>query len=155
MQEVLKGHADFANVESLRQLFLDNKSTAKKVIKAVDAKPTSDAEKESFGFLKQFIKSLDVVSLKVFLKFLTGLDVMVLQTISVSFNSVEKIGRTPITHTCGPTLELPSTYPSYNALADEFTNILREKASGLSILLNAIDNRVPYSDEICQALYQF
>ena len=108
------------------------------------------------GFLKQFIKSLDAVSLKVFLKFLTGFDVMVLQTISVSFNSVEEIGRTPITHSCGPTLVLPSTYPSYNALADEFTNILREKASGLSILLNTLDNRVvTYSDEICQALYQF
>lgn len=35
--EVLKGHADFANVESLRQLFLDSKPTAKKVIKALDA----------------------------------------------------------------------------------------------------------------------
>ena len=58
---VLKGHADFANVESLRRLFLDNKTTAKKVIKALDAKPTSDAEKESLGFLKKFIKSLDAV----------------------------------------------------------------------------------------------
>lgn len=110
-------------------MFLDNKPTAKKVIKALDAKPTSDAEKESLSFLKKFIKSLDAVSLKTFLKFVTGSDVMVLQTISVSFNSVEGIGRTPIAHTCGPTLELPSTYQSYNELAEEFTNILREKAS--------------------------
>ena len=127
--EVLKGHANFANVESLRLLFLDNKPTAKKVIKALDAKPTSDAEKESLGFLKKFIKSLDAVSLKVFLKFVTGSDVMILQTISVSFNSVEGVGRTPIAHTCGPTLELPSTYQSHNELAEEFTNILREKTS--------------------------
>ena len=63
---VLKGHADFANVESLRRLFLDNKTTAKKVIKALDAKPTSDAEKESLGFLKKFIKSLDAVSSRTF-----------------------------------------------------------------------------------------
>ena len=93
--EVLKGHADFANVESLRQLLLDSKPTAKKVIKALDAKPTSDAEKESLGFLKKFIKSLDGVSLKVFLKFVTGSEVMILQTISVSFNPTEGIGRTP------------------------------------------------------------
>ena len=69
------------------------------------------------------------MSLKVFLKFVTGSDVMVLQTISVSFNPVEGIMRTPIAHTCGPILELPSKYQSYNELAEEFTNILREKAS--------------------------
>jgi len=50
---VLKGHADFANIENLRQLFLDNKPTAKKVIKALDVKPTPDAEKESLCFLKK------------------------------------------------------------------------------------------------------
>ena len=129
MLGILRGHADFANVESLRQLFLDNKPTAKKVIKALDAKPSSDAEKESLGFLKKFIKSLDPVSLKVFLKFVTASDLMILQTITVSFNSMEGIGRTPIAHMCGPKLEFPSTYQSYNELAEEFMNILREKES--------------------------
>ena len=50
---VLKVHADFANIENLRQLFLDNKPTAKKVIKALDVKPTLDTEKESLCFLKK------------------------------------------------------------------------------------------------------
>ena len=86
-------------------------------------------KRNPWAFLKTFIKSLDTVSLKSFLKFVTDSDVMVLQKISVAFNSVEGIGRTPIAHTCGPTLELPSTYQSYNELAKEFTNILREKAS--------------------------
>ena len=36
--EVLKGHADFTNVESLRQLFVGNKPSAKTVIKALDVK---------------------------------------------------------------------------------------------------------------------
>ena len=103
---ILKGQADFANVESLRQLFLDNKPTAKKVIKALHAKPTSDAEKESLGFLKKFIKSLDAVSLKVFLKFLTASDLMILQTIAVSFNSMEGIGRTPIAMVTKPGVAL-------------------------------------------------
>ena len=82
---VLKGHADFANIESLMQFFLVNKPTAKKDIKALDAKPTSDTEKESLGFLKKFIQSLYAVSLKFFLKFATASDVMVRPTISVAF----------------------------------------------------------------------
>ena len=98
-------------------MFLDSKPTAKKVIKALDAKPTSEAEKKSLGFLKKFIKSLDAVSFKVFLKFLTGSDMLLQKTIFVAFTSVESIMRAPVVHTCGPCLELPSTSQSYNELA--------------------------------------
>ena len=126
---VLKDHSNFANVEGIRKLFLNSKPTAKKGIKDLHANPTTDAERESLSFLKKFIKSLDAVSLKVFLKFLTGSDILVVNTISVTFTSLDGMARTPVAHTCGPSLELPSTYQSYNELSEELTNILRDKES--------------------------
>lgn len=126
---ILKEHMSFSKVEGIRKLCLDSKPTAKKVIKSLVATPKNEAERESLGFLKKFIKSLDAVSLKVFLKFLTGSDVLIQKNISVSFNSVAGIARAPVAHTCGPCLELPSTYQSYNELAEDFTKILREKES--------------------------
>ena len=126
---ILKEHMSFSKVEGIRKLCLDSKPTAKKVIKSLVATPKNEAERESLGFLKKFIKSLDAVSLKVFLKFLTGSDVLIQKNISVSFNSVAGIARAPVAHTCGSCLELPSTYQSYNELAEDFTKILREKES--------------------------
>lgn len=107
-------HISFSKVEGIRKLCLDSKPTAKKVIKSLVATSKNEAERESLGFLKKFIKSLDAVSLKVFLKFLTGSDVLIQKNISVSFNSVAGIARAPVAHTCRPCLELPATYQSYN-----------------------------------------
>lgn len=126
---ILKEHISFSKVEGIRKLCLDSKPTAKKVIKSLVATPKNEAERESLGFLKKFIKSLDAVSLKVFLKFVTGSDVLIQKNISLSFNSVAGIARAPVAHTCGSCLELPSTYQSYNELAEDFTKILREKES--------------------------
>ena len=53
----------------------------------------------------------------------------------VQFNKVRKgLGRAPIAHTCGPVLELPSTYCSYNELRGEFTNLLERGYLKIDIL---------------------
>ncbi|GAA6091618.1 uncharacterized protein LOC113078290, partial [Tachysurus ichikawai] len=43
----------------------------------------------------------------------TGSDVICVEDIQVIFTPLEGLSRRPIAHTCGPTLELPSTYNSY------------------------------------------
>lgn len=88
---------------------------AKKVIRALHPEMNNESEKQSFEFLKQFIKSLDRSSLKGFLKFVTGSDVLLKdQKISVTFYLVDGLARRPIAHTCGPLLAVPCTYQSYN-----------------------------------------
>ena len=124
----LKSDPPFCSVKSIKELFLDLSPNAKKVIKALHPGVKSESEKQSFEFLKQFIKSLDRSSLKGFLKFVTGSDVLLKdQKISVAFYVVDGSERRPIAHTCGPLLELPCTYQLYNELVEEFTSIMREK----------------------------
>lgn len=124
----LKTHPNFWSVKSMKELFLDMKPTAKRVFKALEPKINNDSERQSFDFLKKFIKSLDSASLKGFLKFITGSDVLLKgQKISISFILVDGMARRPIAHTCGPLLEVLCTYQSYNELAEEFTSIMREK----------------------------
>lgn len=117
---------DFQNVKSLLQFYDSKKSTAKKVLKLLIAEASTDAERQSFEHLKRYIRSLDKNMLPVFLQFVTGSDI-VGSNIPVSFTDLVGTMRRPVAHTCGPQLELPSTYGSYNELAEEFSNILQNK----------------------------
>lgn len=108
--DTLKTHDSFHGVKTMRELYSDMKPSAKKVIKAMQATPTNDSEKQSFDFLKKFVRSLDGPSLKIFLKFVTGSDALVTDNISVSFTAMEGMARRPVAHTCGPSLEVPSSY---------------------------------------------
>ena len=59
--------------------------------------------------IKKFVGSLDAPSFKIFLKFVTGSSVLITDQISISLVATEGLARRPITHTCGPTLEIPWT----------------------------------------------
>ena len=89
----------------MTELFLDLSPNAKKVIKALLPEVKSKSEKQSFEFLKQFMKSLDRSSLKGFLEFVTGSDLLLKdRKISNAFNVIGGLARRPIAHTCGPFL---------------------------------------------------
>ena len=47
--------------------------------------------------------------------------------ITVAFNSLDGADRSPIARTCGPVLEVPTTYQSYNELSEEFENLISNK----------------------------
>lgn len=101
--------------------------TGKKVIKLLAANPQNESERNSFDHLKRCIKSLNDGGLKAFLQFTTGSDVIAVTEITVSFNSLDGSHRSPIAHTCGPVLEVPTTYQSYNELAEEFAPLISNK----------------------------
>lgn len=46
--------------------------------------------------------------------------------IEVFFSTLEGLQRRPVARTCVPLLELPTTYESYPALVEEFTNVKNE-----------------------------
>jgi len=65
-------------------------------------------------------------------------------------------GRRPIIRTCGPILELPSTYQSYSELAEGFSSLINERELGLSILFDSFGlssctlyHHVESKEEIC------
>ena len=53
-----------------------------------------------------------------------GADIISVDKSKISYSSLSGISRRPIFRTCGPVLELPSTYSCYNELSEEFQNIL-------------------------------
>lgn len=126
---MLKKHPHFSCLKSISDAIVDMTPSTKKVIKALKvAEIKTDAERQSFDYLKKFIKTLDGASLKIFLKFVTGSDVLVThQDITIYFTSIDGMARRIIVHTCEPSLELPSTYQSYTEMMEEFNNILRSK----------------------------
>ena len=75
------------------------------------------------------MQSLNGSDLGDLLQFLTGSSIILCKTVTVTFTTVEGKSRRPIVHTCGPSLELPSTYQCYNELAEEFTTLLNAKDS--------------------------
>ena len=45
----------------------------------------------------------------------------------VAFSALDGASRRPVAHTCGPLLEIPSSYQSYNELPEEFSELLQHK----------------------------
>ena len=64
-----------------------------------------------------------------FFSFLTGSNAITCESILVTFSILEGAGHRPIIRTCGPIIELPSTYQSYSELAEEFSSVINEKGA--------------------------
>ena len=114
----------FQSVESLEAFYDSIKPTNKKVLQLLVAQPETNGERDSLKFLQRYIRGLDEQNLGHFLRFTTGADVLIVSQITLSFLKVEGIYKTPVAHTCGPVLELPSTYQDFCELREVFNNIL-------------------------------
>ena len=111
----------------MTEMYETKKPTGKKVIKLLTANPENESEWNSFDHLKRYIKSLGEVALKAFLQFTTGSDVIAVTELTVPFNSLDRAHRSSVARICGPVLEVPTTYQSYNELAEEFANLISNK----------------------------
>ena len=131
----MRVYTPFQTMEDLQKLYNEKKPTAKRVINLLSANPTPGAEQNSLEHFKRFVKSLNGNDLGGLLQFLTGSNIILCETVTVTFTTLEGKSRRPIVHTCGPSLELPSTYQSYNELAEEFTAILNAKDSWSSNII--------------------
>ena len=69
--------------------------------------------------LKEFPEFNDFNSI-----FITGSNIITVERIKVAFTDSVGAGRCIVAHTCGPLLELPSTYQTYNELSVEFSKTL-------------------------------
>ncbi len=123
---VLKTFSPFQSVNSLKEMYDAKKPTPRKIVKLLRASPLSEAEHACFDHLKRYIRSLDGGRVSQFLAFITGGDVITCNSIRVTFLELTGASRRPIVHTCGPVLELPSTYQAYNELAEEFNFLIKD-----------------------------
>lgn len=117
----------FHSPQDVQNMYEEKKPTTKKLLKLLNAIPKTQAESQSYRFLQQYIRGLDDVGLRKMLRFVTGSDVVCVNQIEILFTSLEGLARRPVSHTCGPVLELPSTYLSYPELRVEMDNVLFTK----------------------------
>lgn len=114
----------FVRPQDVQRMYEAKKATTRKLLKLLDASPTTQAENQSFWFLQQYIRRLDDAGLRKMLRFVTGSDVICVNKIEVLFTPLDGLARWPVAHTCGPVLELPWTYTSYPELRFEMDSIL-------------------------------
>ncbi|KAL9972986.1 hypothetical protein ACROYT_G019388 [Oculina patagonica] len=123
-QEGVEALPPFQAISNIEALYDSLKPTTKKVLSCLISNPVNEGERDAFKFLQRFIRGLDMSKLQTFLQFTTGMDILVGKKIEVTFIKCEGLRARPIAHTCGPLLEIPSTYPNYVEFREEFTNVL-------------------------------
>ncbi|XP_033752673.1 uncharacterized protein LOC117336293 [Pecten maximus] len=117
------------DIESVSALYERLNPSVAKVIRLLKATPSTKEENASFGFLQRFIRGRNKEQLKLLLRLLTGSDVVCVDKIDITFVVRYGKGRIPTIHTCGPSLELPSTYINFPDFRSEWESILSDKDS--------------------------
>lgn len=120
----LKQYPQFQTITAVEGFYDSLKPTTKKVLSCLTSNPQSDGERDAFKFLQRFVRGLEMPKLLQFLRFTTAMDVMIDKKIEVAFIKCEGLSARPIAHTCGPLLEIPSTYANFVELREAFMNIL-------------------------------
>ena len=132
--EQLKRYPQFQAVSNIEALYDNVKPTTKKVLSCLISNPVNEGERDAFTFLQRFIRSLDMSKLLTFLQFTTGMDILVGKKMQVIFIKCEGLSARPIAHTCGPLLEIPSTYANFVEFREEFTKILNRNTWEMDIV---------------------
>ena len=107
------------------ELYRCMQATPAKVLSMLSEVSCSAPKEEVvLSYLRQFVGNMRQEELHNFLRFVTGSSVCTANPLVVSFNNLEGLARRPVTHTCGYTIELSTSYSSYSDFAQEFSSIL-------------------------------
>jgi hypothetical protein len=120
--------------DALFQIYDSLNPTTCKVCKLIKAEPKSSAENESLSHLKRWIKGLNMNDLKHFLRISTGSDIILVENISIAFTSSVGKGRTPVFHTCGAVIELPSTYNDFCDFRGEWCSLMSHSDIDMALI---------------------
>ncbi len=124
-QDITEASPIFKDIDEVQLVYNSCKPAPRKILLLLQGTPESDAEGQSFRFLKQFIRGLKKEDMPSFLRFTTGADMICINSIRVMFNQTYGFGRTPVVHTCGPVLEHSVNYESYAEFKEEFLSVLQ------------------------------
>ena len=81
-------------------------------------------ESQSIAFLKQYIRGLSEEKVAQLLGLMTASTMIAVDKVTITFTKLRGCERRPIFHTCGPVLELPSTYSTFRDLRMELDSIM-------------------------------
>ncbi|XP_053734436.1 uncharacterized protein LOC128766904 [Synchiropus splendidus] len=121
--------------EALNKLCSDLQPTSKKVCQLLRfATDLTPKQKEVASHLKKFIRELDEVKLQKFLRFCTGSDLVVTDTILVEFQEMTEFTRRPVGHTCGKVLHIAESYENFPDFRSEFNAVLESNVWMMDIV---------------------
>ena len=107
--------------EELKTMFVSLCPTTRKVSALLKfPEVMSPEEIVVSSHLRRFVRELDIATLKKFMQFCTGSDLLLQDHIDVSFVNVTGIARRPVAHTCSCLLEIPKTYESFPGFRTKF-----------------------------------
>ncbi|CAI5686053.1 unnamed protein product [Oreochromis niloticus] len=133
-REIIDSHISLSP-EALTKLFSELQPTSKKVCQllkfAVDLTPQ---QKEVKNHLKRFIRELDNIKLQKFMRFCTGSDLIVTNSIYVEFQDMTEFTRRPVGHTCGNVLQLANSYENFPDFRSEFNAVLESNVWVMDIV---------------------
>ena len=98
------------SIDHLMSIYSDLKPTCAKVVALFRCNPATKEESQALTYLTRFVRGRNEMQLKTLIRFLTGADVICVSHIEIQFVVRHGAARAPTVHTCGPTLQLPSTY---------------------------------------------
>ena len=126
----------FSTSEQLCNLYDKLEPTTKKVIALINSNPENNAERDTLQYFKRYIRGLGNAELKHMLQFLTGSELIVVESLEVTFikDLSSTFSRRPIVHICGPSLELSSSYNNFCELREEFCAIMKNSTFWLDIV---------------------
>ncbi len=114
-------------LERAAAVYAECSPTPRKVLKRlVFPQEMSDLHRTTANHLKRYIRECDSNTMKAFLRFCTGFNILLKQneTITIEFHDMSEFTRRPVGRTCGQVLELASEYPSYPDFRTEFNLVL-------------------------------
>ncbi|XP_065135175.2 uncharacterized protein [Paramisgurnus dabryanus] len=121
--------------EALTKLFSDLQPTTKKVCNLLKSgTDLTTKQKEVINHLKRFIRELDEIKLQKFLRFCTGSDLIVTDSIYVEFEKMTEFTRRPVGHTCGKILHIADTYENFPDFRSEFNAVLESNVWVMDIV---------------------
>ena len=155
-------YAMSAGVPSFQQRFWSN-SVEKlfQLYKALNATPAivlslleepefeNEAESKVLYYCTSFIGNCKQEELRSLLRFITGSSVVIDQPIKVSFNTLDGIGKHPISHSCECSIELPTTYETYMELSKISTVFWHIRTHG-SCKLYKYNNCLSWADKLSE-----
>ena len=118
---------EFPSIDSILTMYEKLQPSVQKVLALLKASPVTKEQSDSLKYMQRFVRGRNKDQLKHLLRFLTGSDMLCVSSIEVTFVVRHGVGRVPTAHTCGPVLELPSTYVSYPDFRNEWESILQAK----------------------------
>jgi len=120
----LQKFKEFSSSEAVIEFYNNAKPNTKKVLKLLKSDPKNDSERDCIKYLERYIRCLDLAALTKFMCFTTGSNIISVESIQIDFIKIDGLARRPIAHTCGPVLELSSTYRNFCELREEFQNVI-------------------------------